>query len=75
MVITLGSFDNLKQELTTVDFRAVVTYGDVWDLSLPIFVKLIDLIVISGERGQNMPTQTNYEYSHDVIFLGQLPIM
>ena len=29
MVITLGSFDNLKQELTTVDFSAAGTYREV----------------------------------------------
>ena len=41
MAITLGSFDNLKQELTTVDFRAVGTYRDVGDLSPPILSNIL----------------------------------
>ena len=50
VAITLGSFDNLKQELMTVDFRAVRTYRDVEDFSLPNFVKDIKSFSIRGKR-------------------------
>ena len=41
VAITLGSFDNLKQELTTVDFRAKGMYRDVGGLVPTNFVKYI----------------------------------